>query len=67
MGCPLPVIQKHLEHTSLEMTQRYSHLQEQTERAELEKLGGIFAGQSFTGQKTGRSDDFEKMPVAGSA
>jgi integrase len=67
MGCPLPVIQKHLEHTSLEMTQRYLHLQEQTERAELEKLGGIFAGRSFTGQKMGRSENFEEMPVAGTA
>ncbi len=67
MGCPLPVIQKHLEHTSLEMTQKYLHLQEPTERAELEKLGGLFAGRNFTGQKMGRSDDFEEMPVAGTA
>jgi integrase len=67
MGCPLPVIQKHLEHTSLEMTQRYLHLQDETERAELEKLGGLFAGKSFTGQKMGRSDDFEEMPVAATA
>jgi hypothetical protein len=67
MGCPLTVIQKHLEHTSLEMAQRYLHMQDKMEREELEKLGGIFDGRMFTGQKMRRSELSEDTPVAGTA
>jgi len=67
MGSPLPVIQKHLGHTSLDMTQKYAHLSDQSERMELEKLGKLFPVGGFTGQKMGRSGDFEEMPIAGTA
>ena len=66
-GCPLPVIQKHLEHTSLAMTQKYLHLNQEAQVQELEKLGNILPGEFFTGQKMGRSENFEEMPIAGTA
>jgi integrase len=64
-GCPLSVIQKHLDHSSLEMTQKYLHLQENTQRKELEKLGGIFPVMNLTGQIMVRSEDLDVMPIAG--
>jgi integrase len=67
MGSPLPVIQKHLGHTSLDMTQKYAHLSDQSERMELEKLAQIFPVSEFTGQKLVRNELSEDTPVRGSA
>jgi hypothetical protein len=49
------------------MTQKYLHLNAETQVKELEKVGGILPGDFFTGQKTVRSKDFQEMREAGNA
>jgi hypothetical protein len=43
-GASLKAVQEHLGHTSLSMTQKYAHLSPEFQRAEVEKLSGIFPG-----------------------
>ncbi len=48
-GTPLPVTQKHLGHTKIEMTRRYLGLRPGLEGEEIEKLRGLFHGQKLAG------------------
>ncbi len=50
-GTPLPVIQKHLGHTKIEMTRRYLGIRPELEAQEIEKLGGLFHGQKLAGNE----------------
>jgi integrase len=43
-GASLKSVQEHLGHTSLTMTQKYAHLSPEFQRAEVEKLSGLFTG-----------------------
>jgi integrase len=43
-GASLKAVQEHLGHTSLIMTQRYAHLSPEFQRAEVERLSGVFSG-----------------------
>ena len=40
-GTPMQVIQKHLEHSSIEMTMRYSHLSDQVQRDAVQKFNEL--------------------------
>ena len=66
LGTPLPVIQRHLGHSKLTMTEAYLHVKEKVQRSELEKLDGYFSPRPDSdGQKTVRNELTEETPVAG--
>ena len=66
-GASLKAVQEHLGHTSLGMTQRYAHLSPEFQRAQVEKLSGIFlpiedkTSYQESSKKLVRSADFEVL------
>jgi len=53
-GASLKAVQEHLGHSTLEMTERYSHLSRSYQREEIQKLNGLFDPES--GKKLVRND-----------
>lgn len=45
-GASLKAVQEHLGHSSLEMTERYSHLSRSYQREEIQRLNGLFDAES---------------------
>ncbi len=54
-GASLKAVQEHLGHTSIAMTQRYSHLSEEFQREQVNLLNGL-CGEN--GKKLVRNEDF---------
>jgi integrase len=67
-GASMKAVQEHLGHTSLTMTERYSHLSPDFHRTEIERLNGLCGDRS---QKTVRSgqnvDEVVSEPIQASA
>jgi integrase len=61
-GASLKSVQEHLGHTSLAMTQKYAHLSPEFQRAEVEKLSGLFTGGLANSKKLVRSDETPQFP-----
>ena len=64
-GASLKAVQEHLGHTSLAMTQKYAHLSPQFQKAEVEKLSGVFAIGLVNSKKLVRSDQKPDFQVEG--
>jgi hypothetical protein len=56
-GASLKAVQEHLGHASLAMTQRYAHLSPEFQKAEEEKLNGVFTVQIADRKKFVRNEE----------
>lgn len=61
-GASLKAVQEHLGHTSLTMTQKYAHLSPEFQRAEVERLNGLFIGGLPDSKKKVRTGEFAEFP-----
>jgi integrase len=64
-GASLKSVQEHLGHTSLTMTQRYAHLSPEFQRAEVERLSGVFSVDLAGSKKLVRNDQTLDFPSEG--
>ena len=62
-GASLKAVQEHLGHTSLTMTQRYAHLSPEFQRAEVERLSGVFSGGIPDSKNLVRNDQKPDFPA----
>ena len=60
-GASLKAVQEHLGHTSLTMTQKYAHLSPEFQRAEVEKLSGVFSAGFADSKNLVRNDQNHDM------
>jgi integrase len=58
-GASIKAVQEHLGHTSLAMTQKYAHLSPEFQRAEVEKLSGLFTRDQISSKKLVRNGDLD--------
>jgi integrase len=61
-GASLKAVQEHLGHTSLTMTQRYAHLSPEFQRAEVERLSGVFWADLAGSKKSVRNEGTPQFP-----
>jgi hypothetical protein len=59
-GASLKAVQQHLGHTTLMMTQKYSHLSPDFQRSEVEGLNGLFDEGIESSKKLVRSEELAK-------
>jgi hypothetical protein len=56
-GASMKAVQEHLGHTSLAMTEKYSHLSPDFQRIEVERLKGLCDEENQDGKKLVRSEE----------
>lgn len=66
-GASLKAVQEHLGHASLIMTQRYAHLSPEFQRAEVERLSGVFSGGIPDSKNLVRNDQKADFPTEAGA
>jgi integrase len=65
-GANLKSVQEHLGHSSIKMTEKYSHLAPAFQKAEVEKLNGVFV-EAAVSKKEVRRENFDNVEVRGEA
>jgi integrase len=63
-GASLKSVQERLGHTTLKMTERYAHLNDQFQRAEVNRLNGLLPFPLAGSKKLVRNDQKESLPIS---